>query len=185
MKRAGVVGILVLLASCATSPKPVVVPGDEIPFPLSRSTPAETLGSVRSEVMYFASKSRLVPVLRRVEATGTLEEAIVRVLFGGPTATERSHDLTTEIPASTRLLGVAVEGDVATVNVSEELEEPAPPDRIRLRVAQIVYTLTRLANIDGVRFEVEGSPIEVVPDSGIPTSQPIRRTDLAREAPLR
>lgn len=182
MRRAGVAAVLMLLSACGAVSGPVIVPSDEIPYPLSRATPAQT-GSVRTEVLYFERASRVLPVVRRVQEALTQEESTIRALIAGPSRDERSHGVTTAIPSSTRLLGVTVGDGIATVNVSEEFQEPNPPERIQVRIAQIVYTLTRLASINALLFQVDGQPIDIVTNSGGPVSRPVTRADFALQAP--
>ncbi len=65
----------------------------------------------------------------------------------------------TAIPAGTEALGVDLDGNAATVDLNGELGL----DGRRLRVAQVVYTLTQFQSIRSVEVLVDGKPLADLP----------------------
>lgn len=85
----------------------------------------------------------------------SLGEALV-ALLSGPTVEELRLELTTEIPRGTKLRGLNIEGDVAVIDLSAELESGGGSLSMLGRIAQIVYTATDLPAIKMVRIQIEG-----------------------------
>src|SRR5690606_40124745 len=79
------------------------------------------------------------------------------------------------VPPGTELNSVTVSGGVATVDLSEEFA-PDEPGAAR-RVAQVVFTLTRLPSIDAVLFRENGAATQVRTDNGARVSRPVSRAD--------
>jgi Sporulation and spore germination len=96
-----------------------------------------------------------VPVLSPVERerSGRISAArqVMLELTVGPAPEERARGFVDTIPLSTRVLGVRVAGDTATVELVG-----AEPDY--LGSAAIVYSLTELAGIARVRLLLDGEP---------------------------
>jgi germination protein M len=113
----------------------------------------------------------LVPVNRHVEETVAVARAAMEALLAGPTEDEGAHDLRvgtigTQIPEGTTLLGLDVEGGVATVDLSAEFASGDIDDQDReswaIRLAQVTYTLTQFPTVESVRFLVDGKPAAVI-----------------------
>jgi hypothetical protein len=119
----------------------------------------------------------LVPVHREVSASGNLAEQAVEVLLAGPTPDEvvGTPAISTAIPAGT--LGGSVDEGVATVNLSGEFDDGGGSFGMFARLAQVVFTLTRLPDIDSVAFEIEGEPVTVFSSEGIELDGPQQRDD--------
>jgi germination protein M len=127
----------------------------------------------------------LVPVLRGVPMSDSIETAAVRALLAGPNATERSASpaISTRIPSGTRLLGLTIHDTVATVDLSAEFETEGDRRSVVGRIAQIVYTLTVYPWIHAVAFEVEGRPLAAMAGGEVVLSAPIGRTDPTGHVP--
>lgn len=172
------------LAACARTTGTVEIPPEELPFPVAREpSPAETPAPAREFTVYFARGARLVPSVREVEADLPLAEAAMRALLDGPTAQEQSGGIRTELPPAVSLLAVEVAGGTATVDLSGEFQEPAPPERIALRVAQVAWTLTGIPGVREVTFAIDGEAVSVTTDGGTTVDRPVRRADYASFAP--
>jgi hypothetical protein len=135
----------------------------------------------------------LVPVLRTVPKSTATATAAMKALLAGPTAKERAPKwpIETVIPAGTKLLGIEISGDLATVDLSAEFASLSPDDAtygesysLHGRVAQVVYTLTQFTTVDRVNFKLEGKPVKALfgpPDPGtgqseaIPLDEPLTR----------
>jgi hypothetical protein len=109
----------------------------------------------------FTDNAGLAPVLREIPATTGVAAAAMRQLLAGPNAAELGARpaMYTAIPAATRLLGLAIQGGVATVDLSSEFDTGYSPAKPDARFAQVTYTLTQFATVKTVNFELDGSPI--------------------------
>jgi spore germination protein GerM len=118
----------------------------------------------------------LVPVYREAQAEPS---AVMEALLAGPTADETSGipAISTAIPEGTELLGVEVDGGLATVNLSTEYDDGGGTFGMFARLAQVVYTLTRLDDVDEVALEIEGQPVTVFSSEGIELDGPQQRDD--------
>jgi hypothetical protein len=93
----------------------------------------------------------LMPVERgRREAMSSVRQAVLEVM-AGPAPAERARGFLDAISLSTRLLGVRVVGDVATVALAG-----AEPDY--LGSAAIVYSVTEQEGVARVRLVLDGKP---------------------------
>lgn len=183
MKRLFAVTLLLTVA-CGGTSGPVQIPAEDVPFPLTRalSSPQAT-STVGRILVFFALNGRLAPVTRTAAAGDTPVEAAMRAVLSGPDGRERSRGLTTHLPPATRLLDIHANGRVAVADLSGEFQAPADPDAITLRIAQIVWTLTQLPDIEAVRFVVDGNEISVATDEGQSVDRPVGRADYDRFAP--
>ena len=120
----------------------------------------------------------LVPVYR--DAIGA-ESAMtaMELLLAGPTSDEIAGTpaISTAIPEGTKVLGVEVAQGVATVDMSGEFDDGGGSFSMFARLAEVVYTLTRLPDIDAVAFEIEGEPVTVFSSEGIELDGPQQRDD--------
>jgi len=120
----------------------------------------------------------LMPVARMVdgpdEITGTLQ-----ALLDGPTADEAASvpAISSAVPVGTAINDVTVADGIATVDLSAEFGSGGGTLSMMGRLGQVVFTLTRLDGIDGVRFEVEGVPTTVFGGEGIIVPEPATRAD--------
>lgn len=172
------------LAACTRTSGTVEIPPKDLPFSVSREPVAtETSAAARTFTVYLVRGHRLVPVIRQIRANMPAPEAAMRALLDGPTATERSSGIGSELPAAVRLLTVDAGDGTATVDLSGEFQEPAQPERVALRVAQVTWTLTELPGVRDVAFAIDGEALSVATDDGTTVDRPVRRSDYAAFAP--
>lgn len=121
------------------------------------ATPAPS-GTTLVRAYFVAGHTGLVPVLRTIPATTGVATAAMKQLIAGPTASERAANpaLGSAVPASTRLLGLAIQNGVATVDLSSEFQAGYSPSAPDARYGQVVYTLTQFATVKSVAFEFDG-----------------------------
>jgi spore germination protein GerM len=121
----------------------------------------------------------LVPVFRETAATGDPAENVMTLLLEGPTTDETSGipAMSTAIPSGTSLLGVTIEAGVATVDLSGEFDDGGGSLSMFGRLAQVVYTLTRLPDVDEVTFSIDGTPVTTFSGEGIELDGPQGRAD--------
>ena len=133
--------------------------------------PAETV--VRA---YFLREERVGPVGRDAVGSDVAADAM-EGLLEGPTPTEQEVGFSTTIPEGTELLGVTIDDEVATVDLSEEFTTGGGSLSMMGRVAQVVYTLTQFPTVTSVSFEVEGEPLTVLGGEGLILDEPQTRGD--------
>jgi len=121
----------------------------------------------------------LVPVYREAPVPENALEASIRLLLEGPSADETSGipPISTAIPEGTALLGVVVEGVTATVDLSGEFDDGGGSFGMFARLAQVVYTVTRAAEVDEVVFSIDGEPVTVFSAEGIELDGAQQRND--------
>jgi spore germination protein GerM len=83
----------------------------------------------------------------------------LEALFGGPTDTKSGVNVESSINSGTRLLELTIDDGIATVNLDATFSAEETPAIAVGSLSQIVYTLTQFDQIDGVLFEVDGSPL--------------------------
>ena len=121
----------------------------------------------------------LVPVHREVSSSGNSAQQAVEVLLAGPTPEETAGtpSISTAIPEETQALGGSIVNGVATVNLSGEFDDGGGSFGMFARLAQVVYTLTRLPDIHSIAFEIEGESVTVFSAEGIELDGPQQRDD--------
>ena len=117
-------------------------------------------GTTLVRAYFVLGQTGLVPVLRTIPATTGVAAAAMRQLIAGPSADELDANpaLRSAVPASTRLLGLAIKSGVATVNLSSEFQAGYSQSAPDARYGQVVYTLTQFATVKSVVFQFDGQP---------------------------
>jgi len=140
---------------------------------------------LRAVTVYFANPDgqRLIPVTRYVPPDSGLARGALLGLLAGPSA-EDGAGLGSAAPAGTRLIGIVVRDSVATVDLSRAFESGAGSAAVRMRLAQLTYTLTRLKGVRVVRLWLEGKPLSVFSAEGLDISGGLRRSDFHDLAPF-
>jgi germination protein M len=103
--------------------------------------------------------------------------AAVTELLKGPTGSEASNGWGTAIPPGSRLLGIDLANGVATVDLSREFESGGGSLSARMRLAQLVYTLTEFQTVQSVALEIEGQPATTFSSEGIVIDGPMTRDE--------
>jgi hypothetical protein len=154
-------------ASYAETPVPATAAYREAYGPPPKTDAPQCLAAVAylPGVGASGSPERLAPLpLFSANPENVLQEAARVVVEGYPVA-PRFIQLPRVFPAASKLLGVEVEGGVASVRVGAGLPEPAHP----LAHQALAYTLAQFDEIESVRLLVLGSaPVgPVSPKPGI------------------
>jgi spore germination protein GerM len=180
-----VVSTALLLAACGTGQVTTTTAGTTTSLPPETTTTTEPAPTAMA--VYFLLDQLegqeppgpfLVPVYRQAEGDASAMTAM-ELLLAGPNADEMSGipAISTAIPQGTELLGVETDNGLATVNLSTEYDDGGGSFGMFARLAQVVYSLTRLDEVDEVAFEVEGQPVTVFSSEGIELDGPQQRDD--------
>jgi uncharacterized protein YndB with AHSA1/START domain len=102
---------------------------------------------------------------------------LVEALLAGPSPKEAALGFGADIAgADSRLLGVSIENGIVTLDLSSEFRNSRGPAFGGLpglfQLAHVVYTVTQFPEIEGVRFKLEGRPLQV-PAGSDPSLHPI------------
>ena len=180
------VAVLLMAAGCRGEPV-ILVPQQDLPkdvyaSPVSDAPAAPDAAIPERGVVYVVQEGRLVAVTRPLsKAAPSLPAALLLALFQPATQGEKGHSV---IPTGTTLNRVALVGSVATVDVSPPFETGGPERSLKLRVAQVVYTLTEPeTGISAVAFLIDGEARGVTAEEGQPLTGPVTRANYNRFAP--
>jgi germination protein M len=172
----------VLVAGCggvSTQGTPRAIQPSDVPFGLlqtNRPTPAPTLpGATEDLVVYFAGPNGLSSVVREQRGAATATDA-VDGLTAGPTDEEARAGLHSALVRRT-VDGVRVASGVATVDLDSEFLQLGRSEQA-FAIAQLVFTLTELDNVERVRLRVGGESLPVATVSGRATTAPIGRNQV-------
>jgi hypothetical protein len=124
---------------------------------------------VRHEV-WFTRGDSLFVVRREQPSTPRIATAAMESLLSGPSAREQAAAVGSQIPAGTQLLGLTIEDEVATIDLTSEFESGGGSASMNMRIAQVVYTLTQFPTVKGVLFE-----LDVLGGEGIVVDEPVTR----------
>jgi hypothetical protein len=178
--------------SASPSGSPATSPSAPPSAPPSASPAGSPSPSASTETMvlraYHVLEGRpgvegLVPTLRVVPRTqGVARAAIEALLDSGPIREDYSQ-ISTAIPAGTRLLGISIKDGVATVDLSREFESGGGSAGQRYRLGQVVYTVTQFPTVRAVLFQVEGRTVTTFGSEGIILDGPQARDDFLELLP--
>jgi germination protein M len=117
----------------------------------------------------------LVPMAREVPRTVAVARATMEQRLAGLTTAEGESvpSISTTIPAGTRLLGLTIGENIATVDLSREFGAGDDSATVAQRAAQVVYTLSRFDSVAEVMFRQEGEPVAVQIGDGSLVSRPV------------
>ena len=183
-------GLVGVTAACGVQedrqPRPLAE--DEVPFGLlapatsiAEPSPGDADG-VQSTI-WFVDNDGLLARSRRVIQPPVDVPDVVRALLGPVTEAEAAAGLRSNIPPGTQLLGVEGPSDgLVTVDLSGEFLTVSG-ELQRLALAQVVFTVTGLANVDRVLFRFDGRPAEVPGRGDELTGAPLTRADFEQFDP--
>jgi sporulation and spore germination protein/immunoglobulin-like protein involved in spore germination len=173
-------GALALTAACASSTKtgqsPTTTP-TTAPPPTTTPAPSTSLPTpMTMDVrVYFIHGDQIAVAHRTVTATQQTATAAMTELLAGPNATDSASGLATAIPAASRLLGINISGGLATVDLTGAFASGGGTASMTDRLAQVTFTLTQFATINGVVFHLDGKAVSVFSSEGIILDHPATR----------
>jgi hypothetical protein len=198
LSAAALAGAAIASAGCAPSrfgslgPAPTGVPAAQSPAGQSptaspSSPPGPSPGSTASATppsrspsavptppgtitiqLWYARSGRIVPTVHTRPATLATSRLALTELTTGPSTLEAAAGLTSGLPAGTTFTIVGIDAGVERV-VFPPSFYAGGQSAVRLRQAQVVYTLTQFSSVSRVSFLSDGHP----------TSAPVGRADYA------
>lgn len=129
--------------------------------------------------IYFFKEDKLVPVARELPTVENPVSVAIDQLLKGPSDTETSQGIMTEIPNGTRAIDVSVVGDTAIINFNSRLAEyGGGTATVRGILAQIVYTATDVRGVKKVILKLEGNDQFTLGSEGYTVDHPLDRDDV-------
>lgn len=171
------IAVLVVLAACGgepttsagSRPEPTL-DAAQSPTPDSSEEPSDDLTRV---VVWQTKGEFLYPEPRGVPTTPRIGAAAVEALLSGTL----SDAFGSAVPAEASLNSLVIDDGVATVDLSSEFEDGGGSLLMRLRLGQLVYTLTEFPTVKRVLLEIDGSPVESFSGEGIVIGDGLTRKD--------
>lgn len=154
------VGIaLVVTAGCGVQPdaSPRDVPVEERSLSLTDDGAGSAASGADRIYLIAPGEDRL---LRSVPRSATTTEELVEILLRGPNEDELEEQYSTFLPSTTELIDARTQGQILTIDLTDDLLELTGLN-LTQAIAQIVYTVTELPNIEAVRIEVDGERLAV------------------------
>lgn len=133
---------------------------------VTASSPTETEESTSVEV-WMAGPNGLLASRRTVPATAAVGRAAMEQLLAGPSHLDVRAGMATAIPSGTTLLDLDIAGGTATVDLSEDFASGGGSTSMRMRVAQVVFTLTQFPTVSDVEFRMNGEPVGALGGEGL------------------
>ncbi len=97
----------------------------------------------------------------------------------------RSPGHYSDIPRAAQLKGVDRKGQVAAVDFNSAFFAGGGSAGMELRLAQVVFTLTQLPDVQAVQFLQDGKVKPAAGGEGVPTAEPLARHNFSTVAPPR
>ncbi|HEX7254966.1 MAG TPA: Gmad2 immunoglobulin-like domain-containing protein [Gaiellaceae bacterium] len=146
MRSQGVLSVVLLalaVAGCGGGETETVTIRETVTETATSSVPGEAPALV---ALYFLQDGKVWPEQRGIVSGPAIATTTIQQLFEGT-----ESDLTTAIPPETRLRSLGIDREVASLELSPALTDPAAR-------AQIVYTLTQFESVKRVSFN-GGPPV--------------------------
>ena len=158
-----------------TGAEPALSDTDNVDTGTSSGT--ETSGGSVHYKVWFHRGEQLYVVNREHAATPGIGSAALNDLLAGPTTAEHDAGIGTQIPEGTELLGLDIDNDIATVDLTSEYESGGGTASMTMRLAQVVCTLDQFPTVKGVLFQLDGRAVDVLGGEGIVIDHPLRCRD--------
>jgi immunoglobulin-like protein involved in spore germination/sporulation and spore germination protein len=129
--------------------------------------------------VWFVKDETLQASSRTAERTAAVGKLSLTALLEGPSSAEQEIGLETAIPSDTHLVGLEVDDGEATVDLTPAYESGRGSLSMRMRLAQVVYTLTQFPTVSNVSFQLDGEPVTTFSAEGIVMEGPLGREDFA------
>lgn len=184
-----VVLVAFLVGACGvpTDPAPRVVSAGDIPYGLLEEAPPPTVAPTTPAVptapvfVYFVKGERMFAVVRQVNADPSVAKALTALLFG-PQEDEAVDGVRSAISPTAAIQARALDPATYLVDLSSEFAQGSVSEQV-LGLAQVVWTATAIPGVTGVRFTLNGAPIQVPTPTGS-TGEPVGREAFAEVAPV-
>ena len=159
-----------------------------VPYGLLDDTPVPTTVPATPSVpragvdVFFIKDDRMIAKQRQVNAPASVAKALTALLFGVQ-EDEKAEEVRSAIDPTASVQARALDPATYQVDLSAEFATGSSSEQV-LALAQIVCTATALPGVTGVRFTLQGVPIEVPTGEGSLTADPVGREAFADCTPF-
>jgi spore germination protein GerM len=194
MRRLAALAVVIAVAAGACGVQadgnPKTVAAANVPYGLLEGAPNTTAPGrppVRTlpttpVFVYFVRAGRVQATVRHVTAPVTVQKTLAELLIG-PAETEAAEGVRTAINPAAGVQAKRLDAATFLIDLSPEFAQGPTSEQV-LGLAQIVFTATEVPGVTGVRFTLDGAPVEVPTPSGTLTSDPLTRDVFADLGPL-
>ena len=148
---------------------------DSLPASTETTSEGTTGGSDSVSYQVWFHRGEQLFVVRRTEkALPRVGSAAVQALLAGPSQSEQSAGVDTQIPGGTKLLALRIDKGIATVDLTSEYQAGGGSASMTMRLAQVVCTLDQFPTVKGVLFKLDGQSVDVLGGEGIVIGHPLR-----------
>src|SRR4051794_17316633 len=116
-------------------------------------------------------------VKRQQPLTSAPARAAMQALLTGPNLAESDAGVGSQVPASADLLGLSVANGTATVDLSSGFATSGTTAQVRMRLAQLTWTLAQFPTIDQVSLQVNGRTVSSL--AGVRLPRPMTQDSFA------
>jgi spore germination protein GerM len=178
-----------VLAGCGvrSDPVPRSLSAGDVPYGLLEEAPPTTATPRAPSVptapvnVYYVRGDRMYPVVRQVNAPPSVAKALTALLFG-PGEDEAAAGVRSAINPTAAIQARAIDPATVLVDLSSEFAQGSVTEQV-FGLAQVVWTATDIPGVTGVRFTLNGVPIQVPTPTGS-TGDPVGRDAFAELAPV-
>jgi hypothetical protein len=157
----------------ATQPQPQPPPSTSGPAQPADTAPTPATGRTVTVQLWFTRDGMIVPTRRTRPYTLATSRLALTELVAGPSRAEAAAGMASAVPPDTAVTIAGISGGVATVSFPPAFYAGGRA-AVRLRQAQVVYTLTQFPSVSRVALQSAGQPV----------AAPVRRSDYADLLPL-
>jgi spore germination protein GerM len=178
--------LVVAMAACGTATRtPSATTTPSAAGPGATVAPTATAAPVEPADLrvYFFRGDKVDVAHRSVPATQSVATAAMTQMLAGPTPADQASGLSSAIPAATRLLGINMTENTATVDLSGDFASGGGSLSMAARLAQVTYTLTQFPSVTQVAFRLDGKPVTVFGGEGIVLDHPSTRASFETLTP--
>lgn len=116
-------------------------------------------------------------VTREITTKETKLEFAIKELLKGPNLVEKSLGAYSEIPKTTKLLGVKTSGNKIIIDLSSDFQYGGGTDSVYSRMMQLIKTAINNTN-KKVYLHLDGKQVNIIGGEGIMISQPLSEKSL-------
>jgi len=138
---------------------------------LLAAIPTSTAGAAGSTSVYqvwLQRSGKLWLVKREQPITAAPAHAAVQSLLTGPTVAEANAGVRSQVPPATTLRGLAIQNGTATVDLDSAFATAGTRAQVRMRLAQLTFTLTQFTTVDRVALRIDGRAVSSLAGVAVP-----------------
>ncbi|MEM0950825.1 MAG: GerMN domain-containing protein [Cyanobacteria bacterium P01_H01_bin.74] len=110
------------------------------------------------------------------QVNGSLLAYVLTALLKGPNKAEQQQGFYTEIPPGTELLGITLNEENVTINLSKQFEQGGGANSLSKRFEEIKQTVFALETNKKIHLAIEGKVINVLGGEGLEVEDELKRS---------